>query len=238
MSDSEITLVQFPRKLGVPNASPFCVKLELWLKIAGIAYTVENQMMPNKGPKKKIPYIIENGHAIGDSTLIIEHLSRTRNIDPDAGLSDRERAFDLAVSGMCDERLYWYGVWDRWLGAGWPVVSETFFGGMPGLVRPLIKIAVQRGIRKQLWAQGTGRHSADEILAMAKRDIAALAAIVGGGPYVHGDKIRSVDAAVYAYVVNMTLIELDTPMTEAARAHANLVAYARRITDEFFPEMS
>lgn len=234
MSNQDITLVQFPRRLGVPNPSPFCVKLELWLKLAGIPYTVDFKMMPNKGPKKKIPYIIENGKLIGDSTLIIEHLMKTRHIDIDAGLTDRERAFDLAVAGMCDERLYWYGVWDRWLGAGWPVISDAFFSGIPGIIRPLIKIAAQRGVRKQLWAQGTGRHSDAEILAMAKRDIAALSSIIGDGPYVHGEKIRSVDAVVYAYVVNLTLIELDTSMTEMARAHANLVAYARRITEQYF----
>ena len=95
-----------------------------------------------------------------------------------------------------------------------------------------------RAIKKQLWAQGTGRHSPDEILGMAKRDIAALTAIVGDGPYVHGDQIRSIDAVVYAYVVNLTEFRIDTPMTEAARAHANLVAYARRITETYFPELS
>ena len=67
---------------------------------------------------------------------------------------------------------------------------------------------------------------------------AALTAIVGDGPYVHGDQIRSIDAVVYAYVVNLTEFRIDTPMTEAARAHANLVAYARRITETYFPELS
>jgi glutathione S-transferase len=74
MSGNEITLVQFPRRLGVPNPSPFCVKLELWLKLAGIPYTVQYQVMPGKAPKKKIPYIVEGGRMMGDSTLIIEHL--------------------------------------------------------------------------------------------------------------------------------------------------------------------
>lgn len=234
----EITLVQFPRNLGVPNPSPFCVKLELWLKLAGIPYTVVEETMPGRAPKKKIPYIIENGRQIGDSTLIIEHLAKTRQIDLDAGLSERERALDQAVWAMCDERLYWYCVHDRWLGAGWPVVKETFFGGIPSPVRPVITYFIQRSVRKQLWSQGTGRHTSAEILEMAKRDIAALADIVGDGPYVHGDQIRNVDTAVYAFAVNLTQVKLDTPFTEAARAHANLVAYARRITEKYFPELA
>lgn len=233
-----ITLVQFPRKLGVPNPSPFCVKLELWLKLAGIEYTVKEQVMPGSSPKKKIPYVIIDGAAMGDSTLIIEHLTKSRGIDPDNGLSARDRALDQAVWAMCDERLYWYCVHDRWLSDGWPVVAETFFGGIPLPLRPVIKFFAQRGVRKQLWDQGTGRHTPDEILAMARRDIDALAAIVGDGPYVHGDQMRSIDAVVYAFVVNLTEVELDTPVTEAARAHANLVAYARRITEQYFPELN
>ena len=233
-----ITLVQFPRRLGVPNPSPFCVKLELWLKLAGIDYVVQEQVMPGSSPKKKIPYVIIDGQEMGDSTLIIEHLTRTRGVDPDNGLSDRERALDQAIWAMCDERLYWYAVWDRWLGAGWPVVAETFFGGIPAPIRPVVKFFAQRSVRQQLWAQGTGRHSSDEILGLARRDVDALASIVGDGPYVHGDKIRSIDAVVYAFVVNMTEVELDTPVTEAARAHANLVAYALRITEEYFPDLN
>lgn len=73
---------------------------------------------------------------------------------------------------------------------------------------------------------------------MATRDITAIAEIVGDGPYVHGDQIRSIDAAVFAFVSNLTVINMDTPMIRQARAHANLVAYAERITREYFPELT
>jgi len=237
MHNSEITLVMFPRHMGVASASPFCAKLELWLKLAGIPYVIQAQTMPMKSPKKKLPFVIIDGEAMGDSTLIIEHLTKTRNIDLDNGLTDKQRGVDQAIWGMCDERLYWYIVWDRWLGSGWPVISETFFKNVPGLIRPLIKKLARGGVKKSLWLQGTGRHTPEQILNMAERDIGALAAIIGDGPYVHGDQIRTIDAVVYAYVVNLTEIKLTTPMIETARAHANLVAYARRITEQYFPEL-
>lgn len=236
MSTSEITLVQFPRHLGVPNASPFCVKLELWLKLAGIPYKNEFNEMPFKAPKKKIPYVIIDGQEMGDSTLVIERLSKERGIDLDEGLSDKDKALDQAIWAMADERTYWYGVYDRWLGPGWPVVSEAFFGAMPGLIRPIFTAFARRAVRKQLWEQGTGRHTPDEVLGMAKRDIDALAAIVGDGPYVHGDKISTIDTVVFSIVVNLTHVTVNTPMTQAARAHANLVAYAQRILDQYFPD--
>ncbi len=30
-----ITLFQFPAAFNVPNASPYCLKLETWLRLAG-----------------------------------------------------------------------------------------------------------------------------------------------------------------------------------------------------------
>ena len=192
--------------------------------------------MPFKAPKKKIPYVIIDGQEMGDSTLVIEHLAKTRGIDLDEGLSEKDKALDQATWAMVDERTYWYGVYDRWLGAGWPVISEAFFSATSSLLRPAFKAFAVRVVKKQLWEQGTGRHSADEILEMAKRDIAALAAIVGDGTYVHGDKIRTIDTVVFSIVVNLTHVTVNTPMTQAARAHANLVAYAQRILDQYFPD--
>lgn len=36
-----ITLFQFPAAFNVPNASPYCLKLETWLRLAGLEYQVK-----------------------------------------------------------------------------------------------------------------------------------------------------------------------------------------------------
>jgi hypothetical protein len=51
-----IKLFQFPRMLGVPNVSPFCCKLETWLRIAQLPYEVVETRDPRKGPKGKLPF--------------------------------------------------------------------------------------------------------------------------------------------------------------------------------------
>lgn len=238
MSDKPIKLVQFPRHLGIPNASPFCAKLELWLKLADIPHLIEEQVMPNSAPKKKIPWIMDQGQKIGDSTLIIEHLIKTRNVKLDEGLSPGELAADQATIALLEERIYWHMVYDRWEGGGWPEISAAFFTSIPTILQPLMRAFAKRMVKKQLWQQGTGRHSADDVYAMASRDLNALAGIVGDGPYVHGDKIRSVDTAVWGTLISLTQVNLDTPMTRAARSHDNLVAYADRITREYFPDFA
>ena len=100
-----VTLVQFPDVWG-RNISPFGLKLEAWLRLAEIPYSVEESTALGKAPKGKLPYIREGGRHIGDSTLIIEHLKATRGIDPDAGLDPRQRAEALALQRLLEEHLY------------------------------------------------------------------------------------------------------------------------------------
>jgi glutathione S-transferase len=84
-----IKLFQFPRMFAIPNLSPFCCKLETWLRIARIRYEVVDTPDPRKGPKGKLPFIEDDGVRIADTSLIVDHLKKTRDTDPDARLDAR-----------------------------------------------------------------------------------------------------------------------------------------------------
>src|SRR5216683_1386604 len=90
-----IKLFQFPRVFGIPNLSPFCCKLETWLRIAQIPYEVVDTPDPRKGPRGKLPFIEDDGVRIAGWSHIFNHLVRTRDVDPDARLDDRQRAVAL-----------------------------------------------------------------------------------------------------------------------------------------------
>ncbi|HEV2430640.1 MAG TPA: Tom37 metaxin N-terminal-like domain-containing protein, partial [Burkholderiales bacterium] len=92
-----IKLFQFPRMFGIPNVSPFCCKLETWLRIARVPYEIVDTPDPRKGPKGKLPFIEDAGVRIGDTSLIVDHLVRTRGVDPDARLNASQRAIALLV---------------------------------------------------------------------------------------------------------------------------------------------
>ena len=72
-----ITLHQFSPNWGLPNASPFCMKLEIYLRMANLPHTVIYEDTLDKAPKKKMPYIEDEGKKIGDSNLIIDYLINT-----------------------------------------------------------------------------------------------------------------------------------------------------------------
>jgi glutathione S-transferase len=78
-----IKLFQFPRMFGIPNVSPFCCKLETWLRIAQVPYEVVDTPDPRVGPNGKLPFIEDAGMRIPDSSFIVDHLVKTRGVDPE-----------------------------------------------------------------------------------------------------------------------------------------------------------
>jgi glutathione S-transferase len=70
-----ITLHQFGPAFGLPNASPFCMKLETWLRMAGLPYRAPEMRLSALGraPKGKMPYIIDGDKTISDSTFVIDY---------------------------------------------------------------------------------------------------------------------------------------------------------------------
>src|SRR5512134_1031107 len=163
-----IRLHKFGEAWGIADPSPFCLKLESFLRETNIAYEVvpfEGRRSFGKAPKGKLPFIEdEDGTVVGDSALIIERLSRQRDIDLDAPLDERQRCISFAFRRMLDEHLYWVGVYSRWLDeAGWLVIRPAFFAGMPRAIRPFAAALARRRMAAALRSQGIGRHSREEI---------------------------------------------------------------------------
>ncbi len=230
-----IKLIQFPRMLGLPNPSPFCIKVEVLLKMAGLAYECEFVGNPGKGPKGKLPAIVDDGQAIGDSEIIRWHLERKYGVDFDKGLSPTERAVGHAFSRMAEERTYWVLVYSRWIEeANWLLFRDNLFAGMPGFLRALLGPQIRKRVRSMLRAQGLGLHSRDEIYAMAAADVGAISVQLGTKPFLLGTEPTSVDATVWPNIVGTLVPPLESPFKQAIQKHPNLVQYSERMRARFF----
>ena len=86
-----IKLYQFNPAWGLPNPSPFCMKVETYLRMVGLPYEVINGVLPFKAPKKKLPYIEDGTQVIADSGFILKHLRQTYGDKLDENLSDHEK---------------------------------------------------------------------------------------------------------------------------------------------------
>lgn len=96
--------------------SPFVIKLEARLRFAGIKYAVDVGS-PRTAPKGKVPYVEfgsgddDSKQQIGDSGLIIKTLVQQGTLpDLNAALSGPERARDLALRALLEDKLYFYHV--------------------------------------------------------------------------------------------------------------------------------
>jgi glutathione S-transferase len=233
-----IKLFQFPRMFGIPNVSPYCCKLETWLRIAGVPYEVVDTPDPRKGPKGKVPFIEDAGVRIADSSLIVDHLVRTRGVDPDARLDASQRATALLVQRTLEEHYAFVVLYTHFIRAdGWRHMRVRF-DSMPAIVRPLVVRAVLGSMKKLLWAQGVLRHSDEDILESGLRDWRAVLEVMGDGPFFFGDAPTGVDAIVFGTLATTLLTPIESPIREFLGSQPAVVAYADRMRERFFPELA
>lgn len=234
-----ITLYQYEPAMGLPNASPFCMKLETWLRMAQLPYEAPPPALRDLGraPKGKMPYIVDGGKTLADSTFIIDDLKATYGDRLDAWLTGEQRAVALAFQRLMEENLYWAVVHTRWMEpTGWAQTRAAFFGNMPVPLKWIIPSLARRGLRQQLRGHGMGRHSEEEIHAIGQRDITALADFLGNKPYFLGDQPCTLDATAYAFLANLLWVPVESALKLHAQQYPQLQAYSQRMRDRYYPQ--
>lgn len=228
MSDAlPVRLHQFPKVWG-RNISPFTLKLESWLTLTRIPFEVVEVLNPGKGPKGKIPFIEDGGQKIGDSSLVIEHLKRTRKVDIDDDLDDQARAEALALQRLFEDHLYFVGVYSRWIDpVGWRMTRRGLFASVPPGVRDIGAALVRRKIRRDLVGQGILRHGRDEIYAMGAADLEAVSILLDEGPFFFRGRPHTIDCIAYGFLANLLLVPVDTNLKEFAMRFTNLAVFCQ-----------
>jgi glutathione S-transferase len=233
-----VKLFQFPRMFAIPNVSPFCCKLETWLRIARIPYDVVDTGDPRRAPKSKLPFIEDGGVRIADTSLIVDHLVRTRGVDPDARLDPSQRAIALLVQRTLEEHYAFILAYTHLArDEGWQHMRARF-DSVPAIVRPLVRRAVRSSVRKVLWSQGVLRHTHEDIVESALRDWRAVMAVMSDGPFFFGEEPASVDAIVFGALATSVLTPIESPIRDFLSSQPALVAYAERMRAQFFPELA
>jgi glutathione S-transferase len=206
------------------------------LKLSGLPFARDTGGF-NKAPKGKLPYIQDEGLIVADSSFIRLHLERQHGIDFDKGLSSRDRGIAWAIEKMLEDHLYWVMLNYRWLDdTNFEKGPAHFFDRVPAPMRGLVKRMVRGKIRKSMHAHGMGRHSQGEIEQLGERALGAVAATLGDQPYLMGATPCGADATVYAFLLGMLCPHFESPLRTMAERHANLVAYAKRLTLEFYAQ--
>ena len=221
---------------GAPNMSPFCTKVEAYLRLAEIPY-VAKPMDYRTAPRGKVPYINDDGLVLGDSQLIIDYLKKKHGDKLDHALSDEQRAVGRMVRRTLEEGTYWSLVWLRWIDpTGWKVLKPVFRKMLPPALRLVMMPVIQGNLKKNLHAQGTGRHTPEVICQFANDDLSAIATLLGEKPYLLGDEPTSYDCCVYAFLVGLTSFPADNPVKRHLASLPTLQAYVDRFHQRAFKD--
>ena len=164
-----IELHQFAPALGLMNASPFCMKIEVFLRLSGLEYRTVNAS-PVKAPKGKLPVVRDGETTVADSEAIVAWLQQRHHDRLPQALREPPLGADHALRRMLEEHTYFAVLWLRWIDdAAWPATRSAFFGTLPAPLRAVVPALVRRKIRRDVVGQGLGRHARDEIHARALR---------------------------------------------------------------------
>jgi glutathione S-transferase len=228
-----LTLFQTPSTFGLPNASPFCMKLDAFLRWQNIEFQMKPGL-PNQGPFRKVPFIEYDGKQMGDSSAIIDWLLTKHQIHYEAGLNLQ---IGHAYQRMVEEHLYWAMVYFRWTDESiWPTLREAFFGGIPLFVRPIIVSVSLRQAKRALYGQGMGRLTKQMVEARVEKDLSALNQQLSSTAYICGDSMTHFDLSIWAVLSQLMQCELKLPISKNALQKQSLVDYLERINRVMKPK--
>lgn len=218
-----------------PTSGPFPLKLITWLKMAKIPHEVVIENDPRKGPKGKSPWVEINGTPMGDSSIIIAHLTERFGVALDAHLTDHERARALVAQRTIEEHYHQAFEHQLFLGRGGAERLAEFASTMPPVLRWIVPRIFVGQLRKQLHARGLGRHEESEIIAQGKADLDALSHLLGDGPYFLGEQPSSIDACLFGFLGVTVYVNGDNPLFTHAASLDNLKRYCERMRAAYFP---
>jgi glutathione S-transferase len=233
-----ITLYTFGPAFGMSDPSPFVIKADILLKMAGVTYQTNTKGF-SAAPKGKLPYLRDDAELVSDSTFIRCHIEKKYGVDFDRGYSDQQRALSYAVEKMLEDQLYWANVHFRWLkDDNFAKGPAIFFRSVPSLIRPAICSMVRRKVRRNLVGHGFGQLTDAEIILKASKSIDATAAILGDKPFLLGDQPCGADAFVYAGIAGSACPLFESGLRNAVERHPNLLAYITRMQQRYYPEQA
>lgn len=230
-----IYLHQYPAVWGLPSLSPFCIKVETFLRAANLPYQIKVENNPRRGPKGKMPVLQDGTRVIADSSFIIDYLTTQYRINLDDDLTAAEKAVSHAVQKMVEENLYFIILYSRWIDPhGKVIIDNEFRQFFPrGLGWLALKI-IRRNLKKQAHQQGLGRHTQDEIYALGSKDIKALSNLLGTQDYFFGSNLHTIDIIVYAFLMTILNCPYQSPLKTCLLEHKNLLGLCENMHDKFY----
>lgn len=241
-----VYLYQFTRTPLLPTMSPFCLKVETWLRLAGLKYENIDHKLKLRSKKGQLPFVEVNGEEIADSAIIIKELAQRYEKDLDAALTQEQRNIAHAMISMLENHLIWVLLFWRsknpdLMIKGYKVNLQHALGSrLPNAVLNFFfKFQFGRKGCKKVKAQGLGVHKPEEIEEFGRQDLKVLSELLADKPFFFGDEPTTLDCVAFSVLAQIHYIsdEVKYALKEFMQENCpNLVGHVSRIKERCFPD--
>jgi glutathione S-transferase len=219
-----ITLFSYPDLFGVEDNNPYGLKIFAFLKLCALPFEHRHILDPKAAPRAQLPYVFDDGEAIGDSDAIVAHLKRKYDLPIDNALTNTQQNLDLLIRRALDD-LYWVMSYSRWRDPRyWPAFRDALLKTHPDVTEASLEAAQQYNFERYRY-QGIGRFEPDEVYARGIADLRVLSNLIGESGFLFGPAPASIDAGVYGFIANIYFYEIDTPLKRFVLSQPNLVRH-------------
>ncbi|RNF01760.1 hypothetical protein TraAM80_06846 [Trypanosoma rangeli] len=184
-----------------PNLFPQCVKVETFLRLAKIAYTVHFTSDASLSPTSRLPFIVYNGVIVGDAELCIKFLKETFKVTMDDGLTPEDHAIGHITRRMVETSLN-YGL-QRSILVDRPEVMQQMFVKEylvdPRPARRLVN-TMRRQVAKILNAVGYNTLSKEQYPQEFLCEVQSLETLLSTKPFLLGNSPTTYDCTVYGWL--------------------------------------
>ncbi|XP_005301188.1 failed axon connections homolog isoform X1 [Chrysemys picta bellii] len=236
-SKDAIILHQFSRpNNGIPSLSPFCLKMETYLRMADLPY--QNYFDGKLSPQGKMPWIEYNRKKVSGTEFIIDFLEEKLGVNLNKNLGPHERAVSRAVTKMVEEHFYWTLAYCQWVDNLHETQKMLLCSGPFSDLLKWILCHLTKGIvKREMYGHGIGRFSEEEIYKLMEKDMRSLAGLLGDKKYIMGPKLSTLDATVFGHLAQaMWTLPGTRPERLIKGELINLAMYCERIRRKFWPE--
>jgi len=241
-----VYLFQFGRNATLPSMSPYCLKVETWLRLNGMKYENVDHKVKLRSAKGQLPFVELNGEEIADSALIMQKVGQHFGVDPDGQLTKEERNNSHALISMIENHLCWvYVYWrsknpDAMLKGFKMNLQQQLGSKIPNVIlSAFFKFSYSRKGAKKVKAHGLGVHSPEEVLEFGKGDLMVLEESLGEKDFFFGEKPSNLDAVAFAHLSQIAYVDKSVPYDLRDWMEENcpkLMGHLSRMKERCFPD--
>jgi len=232
-----VYLYQFPRAPTVPNLSPFCLKVETWLRANKIPYeVVESFRLRSKNGL--MPFVELNGRQIADSQLIIFELEKHFRVTEQSKISPERAGIARAIDRMIEGSTFYTLIYTKVYKNTAKFVQANITGGpFPSFLRTLFSLVFKKMVKGRLNSQGYGKFDEADVQEVLRRDLEAINDVLGDKKYIGGDNPCIADFTIFGHLATCEFIPMEQPVKDLiGREFPKIKELLQRIQEAYWQD--